>query len=169
MFDNVNIHQRVRHEREGKATHVRTYFISRLFFSECHSSMLNITARLAIRFRHLPDWEFDWSDRSPQRSRQSLGVSDILPSDDDAAQLEQRAITYMMNFLVREFKDLARLSQYVPEEVPLHPVEKSEIVPMKVLFKDEKYTSETIDILAQLTEDATLTGDSQVYIINYAH
>ena len=75
----------------------------------------------------------------------------------------------MMNFLVREFKDLARLSQYVPEEVPLHPVEKSEIVPMKVLFKDEKYTSETIDILAQLTEDATLTGDSQVYIINYAH
>ena len=140
-----------------------THFISRLFLSECHSSMLNITARLAIRFRHLPDWEVDWSDRSPQRSRQSLGVSDILPSDDDAAQLQQRATSYMMNFLVREFKDLARLRVYAPEEVPLHPVEKSEVVPMKVLFKDEKYTSETIDILTQLAEDAALTGDSQVY------
>ena len=126
--------------------------------SECHSSMLNITARLVIRLRHLPDWEFDWSDRSPQRCRQSLGVSEILPSDDDAAQLQERAVKYMMNFLVREFRDLARLKEYVPKEVPLHPVEKSEVVPMKVLFKDEKYTSETIDILTQLKEDADLTG-----------
>ena len=68
----------------------------------------------------------------------------------------------MMNFLVREFRDLARLKECVPEEVPLHPVEKSEVVPMKVLFKDEKYTSETIDILTQLKEDADLTGDGQV-------
>ena len=126
--------------------------------------MLNITARLAIRLRHLPDWEFDWSDRSPQRSRQSLEVSDILPSDDDAAKLHERAIIYMMNFLVREFKDLAGLREHLPEEIPLHPMEKSEVIPMKVLFKDEKYTSETIDILTQLMEDAALTGDSEVYM-----
>ena len=131
--------------------------------------MLNITARLAIRLRHLPDWEFDWSDRSPQRSRQSLEVSDILPSDDDAAKLYERAIIYMMNFLVREFKDLAGLREHLPEEIPLHPVEKSEVIPMKVLFKDEKYTSQTIDILTQLMEDAALTGDSQVYMYTSLH
>ncbi len=125
--------------------------------------MLNITARLAVRLRHLPDWEFDWSDRSPQRCRQSLGISDILPSDDDAAQLHENAIKYMMNFLVREFRGLSGLREHIPEEVPLHPVEKTVVVPMKVLFKDEKYTSETIDILTQLMEDAALTGDSQVY------
>lgn len=125
--------------------------------------MLNITARLAVRLRHLPDWDFDWSDTSPQKSRQSLSISDILSNEDDAAQLKLRATRYMMNFIVTEFKDLAGLKKYVPEHVPLHPIEKSEVVPMKVLFKDEKYTSETIDILSQLMEDATLTGDSQVY------
>lgn len=33
---------------------------------------------------------------------------------------------------------------------------------MKVLFKDEKYKDETLDILAQLMKDAKLTGDLQV-------
>ena len=130
--------------------------------TECHSSMLNITARLAVCLRYFPDWDFDWSDTSPQKSRQSLGISDILPSEDDAAQLQLRATRYMMNFLVKEFKDLAGLKKYVPEHVLLHPIEKSEVVPMKVLFEDEKYTSETIDILSRLMEDASLTGDSQV-------
>lgn len=124
--------------------------------------MLNITARLALRLKNLPDWDFDWSDTSPQKSRQSLGISDILPNEDDAAQLHKRATKYMMKFLVTEFKDLAGLGKHAPPQALLHPVEKSEIVPMKVLFKDEKYTSETIDILSQLMEDAALTGDSQV-------
>ncbi len=124
--------------------------------------MLNITARLAVRLRHFPDWDIDWSDTSPQKSRKSLGISDILPSEDDAAQLHLQAIRYMMKFLVKEFKDLAGLKKYVPERVPRHSVKKSEVVPMKVLFKDEKYTSETIDILSQLMKDASLNGDSQV-------
>lgn len=124
--------------------------------------MLNITARIAVRLKNLPDWDFDWSDTSPQKSRQSLSVSDILPSEDDAAQLKLMATHYMMKFLVKEFKDLTGLRKYLPDRVSLHPVEKSEVVPMKVLFKDEKYISETIDILTQLMEDAALTGESQV-------
>ena len=76
--------------------------------------MLNITGRLAVRLRYLPDWEVDWSDRSPQRCKRSLGISDILPSEDDAAQLKERAIVYMMNFLVKEFKSLASLKQHIP-------------------------------------------------------
>ena len=47
------------------------------------------------------------------------------------------------------------------EERP-HPVQKSTVVPMKVLMKDEKYTDDTIDILRQLVTDATLSGDAQV-------
>ena len=124
--------------------------------------MLNITARLAVRLKNRPDWDFDWSDTSPQKSRQSLSVSDILPSEDDATQLQMLAKQYMMKFIVKEFKDLAGLKKYLPPKVPLHPVEKSDVVPMKVLFKDEKYTKETIDILTQLMVDAALTGDSQV-------
>ena len=34
---------------------------------------------------------------------------------------------------------------------------------MKILFKDEKYKSETIDILSQLMCDANLSGSHQVY------
>jgi hypothetical protein len=33
---------------------------------------------------------------------------------------------------------------------------------MKLLLKDEKYKTETIDILAQLYSDAALSGDHQV-------
>lgn len=135
-------------------------------YTECHSSMLNITARLAVRLRHLPDWDVDWSDTSPQKSRQSLTISDILPDEDDAAQLHLQATHYMMNFLVKEFKDLAGLKKYVPPRDLLHPVKKSEVVPMKVLFKDEKYTSETIDILSQFMNDASLNGDSQVHTLS---
>lgn len=142
-------------------THERNYLAS-IISVDCHNSMLNITARLAVRLKNLPDWDFDWSDTSPQKSRKSLGILDILPNEDDAAQLKLRALQFMMKFLVGEFKDLAGLKKYVPPQVSLHPVEKSEVVPMKVLFKDEKYISETIDILSQLMKDAALTGDSQV-------
>lgn len=138
------------------------YITSNMTSTDCHSSMMNVTARLAVRLKNLPDWDCDWSDTTPQKSRQSLGIFDILPNEDDAAQLELRAIEYMMKFLVIEFKDLSGLKKYVPPQVSLHPVEKSEVVPMKVLFKDEKHTSETIDILSQLMKDAALTGTSQV-------
>ena len=36
---------------------------------------------------------------------------------------------------------------------------------MKILFKDEKYKNQTIDILTQLVGDANLSGNHQVDII----
>ena len=129
-----------------------------------HSSMLNITSRLAIRLRYLPEWEFDWSDMQPQQSRESLNLSDFLPEEHDAAELKTRAIQYIMRFLVQEFSELHDLAQFAPKQQPLHPTEKTEVVPMKVLFKDEKYISETIDILTQLVEDGNLQGSCQVRI-----
>lgn len=124
--------------------------------------MLNLTARLALKIQNLPNWDFEWSDTRPQRSRQSLTISNFLPSEDDAQQLKKRAVLYMMEFLATEFKSLADLKHLIPSQQSLHPVQKSVVVPMKVLYRDEKYKSETIDILTQLMTDAQLTGDPQV-------
>ena len=88
---------------------------------DCHSSMLNITSRLAIRLRYLPQWEFDWSDMQPQRSRESLNLSDVLPDERDAAELKTRAIQYVMRFLVQEFSELHNLAQFAPEQQTLNP------------------------------------------------
>lgn len=134
------------------------------FLTDHHSRMLNITSRLAIRLRYLPDWEFDWSDTQPQRSRESLTISDFLPDEHDAAELKSRAIHYVMRILVQNFKHLQDLAQYAPDEQPFHPPQKAEVAPMKVLFKDEKFTSETIDILSKLLEDGNLQGDYQVRV-----
>ena len=128
----------------------------------CHSQMLNVTARLAIRTRYLPDFPFEWSDTQPQRDRQSLTIDFYLPNKDEATQLTENGVHYLMEFLVEHFTDLAHLSEYVPPVEPLHPPQKSEVVPMKVLFKDEKLKSDTIDILSQLIADANLDGAPQV-------
>ena len=69
----------------------------------------------------------------------------------------------MMEFLVKEFKSLNDLSALVPKRTSPHPVLKARVAPMKIiLFKDEKYKAETIDILSQLSEDACVTGAPQV-------
>ena len=91
-----------------------------------------------------------------------LTISDFLSSETDAAQLKKRAVDYIINFLVQEFpafSDLKKLPPGQPETV----IAKSEVVPMEVLFKDEKYIAETVDILSQLVEDAHLSGQAQVY------
>ena len=51
--------------------------------------MLTLTARLAVKIKHLPDFEFDWADNTPQRPRASLKVEDFLPSEADAATLSR--------------------------------------------------------------------------------
>ena len=127
--------------------------------------MMNVTARLAVNIRYLPNFPFDWSDAQHQRSHQSLTVDDFLPSKDDAQQLQQRTTHYLMEFLVELFSDLAHLQKFVPPSQPLHPPMKSEVVPMKILFKDEKLKSNTIDILSQLLTDADLDGKPQVAIV----
>ena len=132
--------------------------------ADTHSSMLNITSRLAVQIQHLPGWTVDWSDETPQRSRSSLTIADFMPTEEDAHELEKRAIDYIMKFLVKEFVDLTDLKGFVPAEKVLHPVQTSQVVPMQVLFKDEKYIADTIDILSQLMHDAKLTGNPQVSI-----
>ena len=61
-----------------------------------YSSMLNVTARMAVSIHVLPEWEVNWSDDSPQRDPHTLPISDILPSVSDAAELKKRAVQYVM-------------------------------------------------------------------------
>ena len=124
--------------------------------------MLNLTSRLAVKMKHLPNFDFNWSDTAPQRPQTSLKVEDFLPNESDATILKQRAVHYMMGFLVQTFSSLQHLEGLVPETKSLHPVTKSVVVPMKILFKDEKYKTETIDILTRLMCDANLSGNHQV-------
>ena len=100
-----------------------------------HSSMLNLTSRLAIKIKYLPDYEFDWSDTSPQRPQTSLRVEDFLPNENDATVLKQRAVQYVMGFLVETFASIKDLAEFVPKPKTVHPVIKSEIVPMKILLR----------------------------------
>ena len=127
--------------------------------------MMNVTARLAVRIRHFPNFPFEWSDTQPQRSRQSLTVDDFLPSKDDTVQLQRRATHYLMEFLVNTFSDLSRLRKFLPRPESFHVPSKSEVVPMKILMKDEKLKSETIDILSQLMHDANLDGKPEVHVV----
>ena len=106
-----------------------------------HSKMLNITSRLAVRIRHIPNWNFDWADTQPQMNRNLLTIPDFLSSEADAAQLKKRAVDYIMNFLVQEFPTYSDLKKLLPGK-PETVIAKSEVVPMEVLFKDEKYIAD---------------------------
>ena len=70
--------------------------------------------------------------------------------------------TTFHQFLVTHFTTLSEW--FLPGELvdTDHPVVKSEVIPMKMLMKDEGYTAETIDILTQILDDAGFTGDHQV-------
>ena len=114
--------------------------------------MLNMTSRLTIRLENTPDWNVDWLDNKPQLPRSKLNHTHFLPSEDDARNLEQDAMQYMMEFLVENY--------LVPTRGSPHPIQKSSVVPMKILFRDEKYTAETIEIISKLLDDANLSGDS---------
>ena len=165
-YDNLNIYQRVRHERYGKylankQTNKQTHHLHNIAL-EHHSMMTNLTSRLAIKICYLPNYDFNWSDTTPQMTRSSLTIDHFLPSESDSSILKERAVHYMMNFLVESFPCLSDLKKFVPTPEPIHKVVPSEVMPMKILFKDEKFKSETIEILTQLLIDAGLSGDQQV-------
>lgn len=82
-----------------------------------HSTMLNLTARLAVAINNLPDWEVDWTDTAPQRNPDTLSISDILPSAADGEEIRKRAIHYIMQFLVTQFESLKHLQSLVPHKV----------------------------------------------------
>jgi hypothetical protein len=71
----------------------------------------------------------------------------VLPSLSDGSQLFERAMKYVIGFLLRHFPSLKDLKSLVHQESPSKPQEKSTIIPMAVLQRDEKYTEETIKIL----------------------
>ena len=123
--------------------------------------MKNTTSRLAVRVRKYPLFKFQWSDTSSQKSRSELDEKDILPSEADGACLHTRMIKFMMSFIVKEFVSLSNLAQFIPSE-SVSPVQKSEVVPLKLLFRDEKSTDETIQILVRYIKDADLDGTPQV-------
>lgn len=124
--------------------------------------MLNVTARLALKINNLPNWEFDWEDATPQCSRSCLTCDTFLPSIDDAEALEESAIQYTMEILVQEFDCLHHLKSHVPHRKGPHPVKSPTVAPMPILFKDEKYKAETVEIIRQLMNDAALSGKSEV-------
>lgn len=131
--------------------------------------MLNMTARLAVSIQNLPDGIIDWNDSTSSRDVNNLTINDILPSAVDAAVLNKRAVHFVMHFLVCEFRSLKDLKSFLPPEQSPHPVKKSTIMPMKILFKDEKYKAQTIDILTRLISDADLTGKPEVRYIHRAY
>ena len=141
VYDNLNIHQRVRHERAGDfhciipCMHCILYIhcmvkcfiygISPNMHADHHSTMLNLTARIAVQLQNFPNWDVDWTDSRPQKPRSSLTCSDFLPDESDAAELHKRAILYVMEVLVTEFKSLSDLKDFVPRRQSPHPVQKS--------------------------------------------
>ena len=127
-----------------------------------HSKMLNMTARLAVEIRNLPDWDID---TAPQCDLATVTISDLLPGEADGTELQKRAVHHIMHIRVEEFPSLANLQTVLPSS-DAHAVGRSNVVPMKILFKDEKYKSE---ILNRLVKDGNLSGKPEVYIHAYAY
>ena len=73
---------------------------------------------------------------------------------------------------MEELSALVHLQALLPSQPKAVEGEgRSNVVPMKILFKDEKYKSETIDILIQLVTDAGLCGKPEVVtcVYNYMY
>ena len=64
------------------------------------------------------------------------------------------------------FPSLDKLKPFIFIRDSAAPVTKSVVVPMKVLFRDEKYTDENIQILQQYIRDCNLSGIAQVCLLN---
>ena len=83
--------------------------------------MNNVTSRLAIRIKHIPEGQVDWHDSKPQQSPSSLTIDDITPNEEDGRIVHERAVTYVMGILVTHFKSLDGLSNLVPQPHCPHP------------------------------------------------
>ena len=62
---------------------------------------------------------------------------------------------FLQHFITSNFDDL---QSFAPSSKTDEAVEITEIVPMKVLFRDEKYVAEIVGILGDLVRDAHLSG-----------
>ena len=118
--------------------------------------MNNVTSRLAVRIKHIPEGQVDWSDTKPQKSRNDLTIDDLIPNEDDGRALHDRTVK------VTYFKSLSNLQNLVPKPHCPHPPSKSEVVPMKILAKDEKYQQANLEILEIFKADANPLAIPQV-------
>ena len=130
--------------------------------TDAHNTMENTTSQLAVRMYKYPPFPFQWDDKSPQMSRGDLKEKDVLPSEGDGDCLRDHMLKFMMTFIVKEFKSLTDLAHFIPSQsVP--PAHKSEVLPLKLLFRDEKSIDENIQILVQYIKDAASDGSPQVH------
>ena len=127
--------------------------------------MKNTTSRLAVRIQNYPPFPFQWNDATPQKSRGDLDEKDIVASDEVGVVLRSHMLTFMKTFMVQELISLSDLAQFIPSSPPL-PANKSEILPLKLLFRDEKYIDENIQILLQYMKETSSEGSPQVIIVH---
>ena len=137
------------------------YAITAAVLVDHSNKMENTTSRLAIQIQNYPPYEVDWADNSAQKARCDLEEKDILPNDEDGQQLYDHMLKFVMSFLVKKLESLSDLCQFLPSAVERSTC-KSEIVPLMLLFRDEKSIDENIQILVQYTKDAELDGSPQV-------
>ena len=124
--------------------------------------MLNVTSRLGVKIKYLPPGEINWSDTTPQKCRSTLTISDLIPNERDGEEMYSRAVHYVMRFLTTTFKAFHKFQKEVPPLKSPHTASKSQVAPLKVLEKDEKYTEVNIAILESFRCDAQLSCDPQV-------
>ena len=119
--------------------------------------MENTTTRLAVLISKLSDFEFSWEDSAPQGYRKKL-TEDLLANKEDGLILYERMVKYVYSFIATEFDDLCDLRPFIDDPNSGPRVQPSVVLPMKILFHDEKYTSENILILQRLAKDAKMSG-----------
>ena len=129
---------------------------------DTHPGMMNVTSRLAVQIKYLPQGVVNWSDLQPQKKRSELSIHDVVPSEGDGLMMYNRAVDYVMWFMASHFKALSKFITQVPRLKSPHPVSQSIVAPMRILHQDEKYTEANIEILEQIMSDAQLKGDPQV-------
>ena len=118
-----------------------------------------------MKVKYILSREVDWNDTTPQKSRSELTIDDLIPNEADGEEMFVRAVQYVMRFMVTHFKAFAHLKNKVfPLKLP-HPVKKSEVAPLKILDKDEKYTQANIEILESFKKDAHMTCNPQVSLV----
>ena len=76
--------------------------------------------------------------------------------------LYEHMVKYVCAFIASEFGDLSELCVFIDDLNTGPRVKLSVVIPMNVLFHDEKYTDENILILQKLAKDAKMTGIPQV-------
>lgn len=56
--------------------------------------MLNMTTWLAVVIKHLPEWEVNCNDTTPQADLASVTISELLPTEADGTVLHKWAVEH---------------------------------------------------------------------------